>query len=728
MSAEIPNNNTEFSSNTLRQNPLLENYGIQTTIKPEGSTINISNNGFEGYMNVGLQEETRIITNHNILQMITGNSNSFEPLLATIGPNGQVNISTLYNHSLDSTSDQSKEIKKVPLKSMIRAQGRTDDQIEIAKGLISKEKIVVERQDDPLKQIIESSNPDLNIFLQKILEIRIEKKGNDSDRQALSKYIDETKTRVLIEVSLTRQNNIPFDLVAQTNLPVFRLKTESLKEEQVIFELQQRYSNDPGYYKKLMDSDVRTQKEALAWIITLENTKTSLIADSEQDATLSELETAYSKINTPPTIYNEKAVVNKDTSVVDQNGDRIPSEKVFVSGEISPFTIDQFCELPKKPVVLPVGKPEQGTKGLATFLFDEILYSPLVCDRRGTQVGLSQEKRQEYLDKIEHAIKNDIPIIATEYVPYNAVANPLKRNTQSIALAEIDYLVRHAEISTAVEMYYKPGLIWYMGNEAPAFQGPMFNLPENYVAQFHKDANYIMQKIDPDGRKLKLFNMADALWGTEERKTQWEEYQKERIGFLREAFDDPNHPSNPDIRTYINTFIYPMSTCINPFKLEGADKLSMTEIMQMYARLKVATGTQFKGVDTSCETWSSEPKLSPDQQKLFNHLYDWGKELSFLYRAAMDAREDLPAFKEYVPDHAIGYTIITKRDKLVLLPNSGKSAFFPAHGEPVLQPARNPNQRTTVTIRPWWQIAAQPERYKPMYTKDRVEPLYFKET
>ena len=99
-----------------------------------------------------------------------------------------------------------------------------------------------------------------------------------------------------------------------------------------------------------------------------------------------------------------------------------------------------------------------------------------------------------------------------------------------------------------------------------------------------------------------------------------------------------------------------------------------------------------------------------------------------MYRTAMDAREELSSFLAFIPKDAIAHTIISKPNKLVLFPNSGMGAFFPAHGEPVLQPETKPGERTTVTVNPWWMIASQPNRYVPYFVPGREEPLYFQRT
>jgi hypothetical protein len=71
--------------------------------------------------------------------------------------------------------------------------------------------------------------------------------------------------------------------------------------------------------------------------------------------------------------------------------------------------------------------------------------------------------------------------------------------------------------------------------------------------------------------------------------------------------------------------------------------------------------------------------------------------------------------------------MVTKREKLVLYPNSGRGAYFPAHGEAVLKRAKEDRQRSVVTVKPWWRIASEKEKYLPVYVAGREEPFYFEE-
>jgi hypothetical protein len=666
-------------------------------------------------------EEVRLITNRTAICGITGTDENSGPFIARIGINGQVNLHFEQFEDGQNLTDQG-----IPLKAYIRRRGESDAYVEIAKGYIAQGDIIIARQNDPLNQALASTNETLRMFLEEKLRVRVDKKRNPLDRQGNANYLIDLRENVLVEASLTRMGDIPFDFVAQEQLPNTRKTVEEKSEDVIREDLLALSTQDLGFYKRILGSDLPTQKEALAWALAVEDARQKLIINIESTVTEAELQEAFNKINIQVPQFKEKPIADSSRSIVDVNGDRIPSSEFFTRGEKAPLSVAKLLSLPLRPVVYPIGKPEKGTRGLSEFLFSQILNSPLVCDHRGTNVGLSEEKRNEYLHNIEARVKKGLPLIATEYVPYTAVANPFKRNTQKLGLGELDYIRRHAEISKAVEIYYSPGLIWLLGNEAPAFQGPEFGLSEDYIADFHHDAENAMRLIDPSGRYFHMFNQADITWGTPERKKDWDTFKAERIGSLKEAFDNPHHPQHAEIQSYINTFIYPMATCINPFKLKEAAGLSLHEILQTYAKLKHITGTQFTGVDIIGDTKFND-ELSDKQQNLLNYLYSWGKELTYIYRAAMDAREELPSFKEFIPENVIPYTIITKKEKLVLLPNSGKSAWFPAHGEPVLQRSNKLNQRTTVTIRPWWQIAAQTDHYCPIYVEGREEPLYFEE-
>jgi hypothetical protein len=170
-----------------------------------------------------------------------------------------------------------------------------------------------------------------------------------------------------------------------------------------------------------------------------------------------------------------------------------------------------------------------------------------------------------------------------------------------------------------------------------------------------------------------------------------------------------------------------MATCISPYRFEPAQGLSVREISEAYATLKLMTGSVIRGVGSAEEGVTATATLTRTQAVLLDQIHEAAIHLTFQYRVTMDSRDELPAFAEAIPDYAIRYTMVIKRDKLVLYPNSGRGAYFPAHGEAVLVRPKDPRQRTTVTVRPWWQIAGSPDRYVPMYVEGRQEPLYFEE-
>jgi len=180
-------------------------------------------------------------------------------------------------------------------------------------------------------------------------------------------------------------------------------------------------------------------------------------------------------------------------------------------------------------------------------------------------------------------------------------------------------------------------------------------------------------------------------------------------------------------KQYIDTYIYPMATCISPYQFEAAHELSIRQIAEVYEALKQSRGSAIRGVGSLEERASTPTVLTPAQDRLLADLEDKSLALTYQYRVTMDSRDELPAFHEFIPPDTIKYTMVTKRDKLVLYPNSGPGAYFPAHGEPVLVRPRDPRQRTAVTVRPWCHIAGAAEQYTPMYVDGRDEPLYFEQ-
>lgn len=646
--------------------------------------------------------------------------------------NGQYIVSRSDEGGLQWYYPKALKLKKNPIRRVLAERGTTDEgSVQSARSRALTAPLIHGEETstaaDPLADVIASSNSHLTAFLNRALSIRRERRQAETDETDVE-YISRLKERVLIAVGLSRMGNPPVDQIAQPFLAQTRTTVAGYDRQTLVSHLQAEFRTNPNFYRQYLNADIPAQREIMAWDLAVQQARTIIIEQTERDATDAELESASATLaqKAEPSGRIEIAA-DQATIIVDDRGDRIPSYYFFTRRGKAPMSIEELCALPIRPVLLPTGTPESGARGLATFLFDEILHSRQVCDTRGALVRMSDGKRQDYIDKLTRTIRAGVPITATEYLPMIAVANPIKRNTQQPALAELDLVRRRVEIIRAVEMYYEPGMKWLLGNEAPAFQGPMFGLDNDYVTGFERQVGEFMHAIDPDGTRLQLFNMADLLWGTDTRRQQWEQYKRVRYQAVRDAYDNPEHMEHADVVMYINTFIYPMATCINPYRIEAAQGLTMEQILQVYARLRTLTGTGFRGVDAAMTDYDPDQVLEPRQQELLRELYNWGKEVTFKYRTAMDSRDALPAFHEFIPDDAIAHTIISKPDKLVLFPNSGRGAFFPAHGEPVLQPASTTNGRTAVTVHPWWQIASQTDRYLPFYIKDREEPLYFVE-
>jgi hypothetical protein len=165
-----------------------------------------------------------------------------------------------------------------------------------------------------------------------------------------------------------------------------------------------------------------------------------------------------------------------------------------------------------------------------------------------------------------------------------------------------------------------------------------------------------------------LFDEAEMRWGTEERKAQWEAFEKAKHTELREAYDNPEHPKHRDIEVYLTTYVYPMATCVDPYRFEAAQGMPAQEVSEVYAAIKQETGSVIRGVGSIGEKAEARP-LSPGQHELKKALLYWVLDLTFKYRVAMDSREVLPAFKEIIPEHVLPHTMVTKREKLILYPS-----------------------------------------------------------
>lgn len=537
----------------------------------------------------------------------------------------------------------------------------------------------------------------------------------------------EKKARtILAEIGRQRVGDPPFDYLAQVYLPSGRIEAQQFSESDLMLHLSRLLGSTGMQYKKLASASIESRREAVAWAFAKEYLQDILIKIA-QDATREEIVTATQRLSAQrPT--ETVVFAPGDIHVIDHATNRmIPASEFFDGrkGE-SPFTMEEWARLPIRPVIVPHGEPGNAPAELAEFLFERVLYAPQVCDRQGSAVGLSDAKRQQYIDNITFSIESGLPLTATQYMPLVAIGNPIKRNTQSAALAELDVLRRLSEIAQAVEMFYPAGMVWLIGNEAPAFQGPGFNLSGRYIQQFHDDCTNMARLVDPSGKRIVMFDEAEMLWGTPERKAQWEVFEKARLAELKGAYANPDHLDHREIEIYLTTYVYPMSTCVDPYRFEAAKGMSAREVSEVYAAIKQETGSVIRGVGSLGDK-EKPVELTAAQQELKKTLLAWALDLTFKYRVAMDSREVLPAFKEIIPAHALPHTMVTKREKMVLYPNSGRGAYFPAHGEPVLKRAKESLQRTVVTVHPWWLIATEPKRYMPMYTPGREEPLYFEE-
>jgi|GEM_PF-5914657 len=681
------------------------------------------------------------------------------PDLSFRDENGAFLVRRYPDGRLEWLSPKARRLTRTPLNSELRKQGATGQAIsELTDQVTSSPPLLVIREapslgtEDYVEKVLASSKITVRSWLTdryqetcvqlaaklergipwSAIQRRLpaERRGDLSDGTlaiAAAVQVEKEKREALKEIGLARLGGPTFDQFAQMCLPEARSGIDSLTGPNLTARLRAYLPTSDKRTRNRLQATIEGQREELAWEIAKEQAQEALAAIALEGITREELDATAVRNGQLHESVERAVIAERDVRVIADDGERIPSSVFFeeAEGGVSPLSIDEWCALPTRAILVPSGRPERGSTGLAEFLWEGILYSAQVCDRNGQAVGLSPERRQRYINDLVFAIENNMPVSASQYMPLVAIGNPIKRNTQSPALAEIDVLRRMAEISQAVELFYPPGLQWHIGNEAPAFQGPGFNLPGTYVSNFHTECAELARKIDPEGRRLTLFNEADALWGNSERAAQWRVFEAAKDAELRNAYSNPAHPSHRDIVGYINTYIYPMSTCTDPYKFVAAQGLSVAEIAEVYAVIKSENQSVIRGVGALAEGSMAPATLSIQQRTFLVDLKAWALDLTFKYRVAMESRDVLPAFEEFIPPHTLAFTMVTKRDKAVLYPNSGRGAFFPAHGEPVLLRSQNNTQRTVVTVRPWWQIVSQAESYTPVYTPGRQEPLYF---
>jgi hypothetical protein len=373
-----------------------------------------------------------------------------------------------------------------------------------------------------------------------------------------------------------------------------------------------------------------------------------------------------------------------------------------------------WVQLPFEPLVIP--HDYYPNMPLSELIWRGILYSQKLVDKQGREVGMDNDTYNAYLNKVASFIKEGLPILLSEYIPLIAIPNPLKRRTQNVAMAEVDFFRRLLQVDAAVRIYYPPGVRWYIINEIPAF-AEAFGLDDNYVTYFHNTCQQIVDLLNAQAGRdvIVLTNMADYLWGDEQKKEAWTKYVEKRSAEMREAIENPQHPKNKDVTAAITTFTYPMATCINPYECEDASSLTPAQIVAVYEKLRAETGSIMRGVGMG-EVLVE--RFSPAQERLLEWLRWRGKELAFIYRLTMDSRDVLPAFKPL--DVALKYTMVTKRNKPVLYPNSRRGPSLPAHGDPVFFP-----EDTTVTVRPNVSIIADKYSYVPWVDPNTGELLYY---
>lgn len=333
---------------------------------------------------------------------------------------------------------------------------------------------------------------------------------------------------------------------------------------------------------------------------------------------------------------------------------------------------------------------------------------------------MDEVSSQAYEKMVGAYVNSGSTIVTSEYTPLGAINNPLKRGVQALALTDIDFFRRLAQTAMAVELYYPPGINWQIINEVPAFTD-MLGLDPEYALAFHNQSLEVVKQINQtaDREVIVLTKMDDYLWGTPEREKNWQAYQSQAHQSTQEVLSDSAHPEHQAFNETIDLFTYPMATCINPFNHPSTENMTLTEISAVYEALRTQTASQIKGVSIIENSSSEAEPLNKKQEELLVWLMSKGRDMAIQYRITMEARECLEPFKKL--NTAVKYTMVSKRNKPVLLPNSGRGATFPAHGEPVFL------ADGTVTPRPALAILSDSDNYTAWMSQTTGDILYFTE-
>lgn len=516
---------------------------------------------------------------------------------------------------------------------------------------------------------------------------------------AASEEILQLRGEMFVEIGQSELHGLPLDMYSHNFLPQNREIALTWDRSTTLSFLQQ---HSPEDYQRLRHASLRVIQEGATIALAYEQARQEIIHMGENHATTKAMEKFVAQGK------NKGRIIDEPES-------------------ITPLSLVEWAQLPTQALILPKTNTENlSPRALAAVIFDEILFSPQVCDRQGEQVHMSPASRAAHIEKVAYAIEQGLPIEASQYTPFAAIGNPLKRETQNPTLAEVDMIRRLADVCASVELIYPPGLHWHVTNEVPAFQGTdMLDLDTRYVDRFHNEIARIVHAVDPQNKLITLHRLDTFLQGDRQKTAAWQNYWTEASATMDAILNDSTHPQHDSTIRELTTFAYPMATCTNPYRFEVARHLTSQEIMEVYQAIRSHTQSEIRGVSLEESENEQTTKLNSMQQQLFQQLLDRGLQMARTYRITMGSREYLKAFSDVLPPYTVAYTMVTKKDKPVLYPNSGRGAYFPAHGEPILVPSSQRHQRSTVTVRPAHQVTSSTS-YKPVKDpRDSNNVLYW---
>jgi len=413
--------------------------------------------------------------------------------------------------------------------------------------------------------------------------------------------------------------------------------------------------------------------------------------------------------------------------------------------------VDGIRSLVQIPLVdmskLPQLTEKENSEVVAAYIWKNILKNPQV-----ESLGKNKrtpEAEAQIVQKIAQKIKAGKPIDLLIFGPWGTAPSVLRSGgRQQPHFGHLDFMVRMHRLNTAVEQAYKPksgdpAIKYHWVNESSAFANVLDTRTREQIDAFEAQMLDIAHTLSPNQKLFKMYAMADLMWGTQEERAMgttelqqiYREFAENYSNYARalfEAFENGRLDPNSAEAQWVSEkreLIYPIATIIDPTPYVGVISPAKLAVAYEYIRATILHKKQSfykKIAETSGE-------LDPEIKQVALILKNESRELILQhYIPIMDYRyhtndhvrpESAERFAQLDPwkplYDAKVHTRITDggTNRLWLRLNSGDSLIHPTHGVTVIRPSLNQSKPSSMSVRTWAEVAAEPKRYVPVTLK-----------